>query len=474
MFEALGKIGNFMAKLNINMIDDYLFLQGEEDLWLNAIFVFDSSSLLYLYEYSDETKEEILQTLKVKFKDRLWIPNHVAYEYLKNRERVINSPINDSKKYNDLKNNHLSFIEESLNKISNKTKDLYKKIEKQDMHPHINKDIVLNFEEETKNIKDSFKVFSDSFNEEVDKRKSEIDILLKNDIVLNFLVDNVDVGNEYSIEKIFNIIEEAKFRFSNKIAPGWLDENDKIGIQRFADFIIWKQILEHSKDVNKSIILITNDLKIDWCHSVGKGSKKKLIRPAMELIKEMKEHTSNSFWMYSFKDFLYKSQTLIKSNITNKALEEIEEVSKKRVSPAKLVIQLLSNNGSLPTASTLNWGQRSGRNPNQAYIHLPIEACKSDFFPEAGIVFSITTDDNEVLTCIRVMENGKALTTIDQNQLGKYFRSRLGVELNEPIRYEDLKNHGRFDIAFHRIDEENYFMDFSGTILGIPLAACEW
>lgn len=452
-----------MTKLNINMIDDYYFPKEEKALWANAIFVFDSSSLLYLYEYSDETKKEILKTLKEKLKDRLWIPNHVAFEYLKNRERVISSPINDSTKYNDLKDNHLPFIEDSLNKISRKTKDFYNKIEKQDMHPHINKDIVLNFEKETKKIEESFKIFSKSFSDEVDKRKIEIDNLLNNDIVLKFISNNVDVGNEYSIEQIFNIIKEAKFRFSNKIAPGWLDENDKLGIQRFADLIIWKQILEYSKDVNKSIILITNDLKIDWCHSVGKGSKKKLIRPAMELIKEMKDETSNIFWMYSFKDFLYKSQDLIKSNITDKALEEIEELSKKIESPAKLIIQLLSNNGTLPARSTLNWGQRSGRNPNQSYIHLPIEVCKSDFFPDAGIVFSVTTDDNVVLTCKRTMENGKALITTDQNQLGKYFRGRLGIKPDQPIKYEDLKDHGRFDIAFHRIDEENYFMDFSGN-----------
>jgi len=63
--------------------------ESEEALWEEAIFVFDTSSLLYLYEYSDDTKSNILSILKEHLQNRLWIPHHVAYEYLKNRERVI-------------------------------------------------------------------------------------------------------------------------------------------------------------------------------------------------------------------------------------------------------------------------------------------------------------------------------------------------------------------------------------------------
>ena len=125
-------------------------------------------------------------------------------------------------------------------------------------------------------------------------------------------------------------------------------------------------------------------------------------------------------------------------------------------------VSFLGNRGDLPQRSGLNWGQRAGREPNQAYIRLPIELTRTDFFPPRGEHFTILTDDNKALICVRRQDYGKAIHTPDNNsRMGLYFRHRLNVPEGMNIRKEDLEHYGRTDVDFYKIDEETYYMDFS-------------
>lgn len=125
---------------------------------------------------------------------------------------------------------------------------------------------------------------------------------------------------------------------------------------------------------------------------------------------------------------------------------------------------LLDRSGNLPQRSGLNWGQRpeEHREPNQAYIKLPADVYKTDFFPPRKTHFTVLTDDGKVLICTRAQDNAKAIHTPHNNSLiGEYFRSRLGVPLGGTVKLSDLNRYGRHDIDFYKIDDETYFMDFS-------------
>ena len=153
----------------------------------------------------------------------------------------------------------------------------------------------------------------------------------------------------------------------------------------------------------------------------------------------------------------------------NDVLESIRILSKHALFDAdiqtnstnKAVISLLSNKGVVATRSGLNWGQRQGRNPNQAYIRLPSRISQTGFFP-LDRQFTVTTDDGKTMN-LRVEQAGnKAITTPDSNALiGEYFRNRLGVPNGGLITVEHLINYGRTNVAFIRIDEETFYMDFS-------------
>lgn len=119
----------------------------------------------------------------------------------------------------------------------------------------------------------------------------------------------------------------------------------------------------------------------------------------------------------------------------------------------------------VPRRSGLNWGQRpeEGREPNQAYIHLPASIFRTSFFPPKTVHFTILTDDRKTLICTRAQEEfGKAIHTPQNNSLiGEYFRNRLGLANGAPISIEDLHRYGRTDVDFYKIDDETYYMDFS-------------
>jgi len=119
------------------------------------------------------------------------------------------------------------------------------------------------------------------------------------------------------------------------------------------------------------------------------------------------------------------------------------------------------------TAAGLNWGQRAGREPNQAYIPIPMAIAKSDFFPSLGVPFSVLTDDNIPFVCVRAQPKAKggkigfAIETPSNNsELGEYFRHRLGLQPGVFVHLDDLKRYGNLYVTFTKINEDEYYMQF--------------
>lgn len=135
----------------------------------------------------------------------------------------------------------------------------------------------------------------------------------------------------------------------------------------------------------------------------------------------------------------------------------------------KVTISFLDRSGRLPLgASGLNWGQRDGREPNQAYIKIPVDIIRKRFFPEKTLHFLVLTDDGKELICHTAQNSsvdptlGKAIHTPQNNSfLGLYFRNRLGLANGQKVTIHDLLRYGRTDVTFSKIDDETYYMDFS-------------
>jgi hypothetical protein len=111
--------------------------------------------------------------------------------------------------------------------------------------------------------------------------------------------------------------------------------------------------------------------------------------------------------------------------------------------------------------SGLNWGQRDGRNPDQAYIPVPAEITKLGFLPERGAHFQVVTDDGEAFICTVAQAGGKAIETPNDNAiLGRYFRRRLGLSSGAFVETEDLERFGSNFVRLYRDGDDSYRLSF--------------
>ncbi len=125
-----------------------------------------------------------------------------------------------------------------------------------------------------------------------------------------------------------------------------------------------------------------------------------------------------------------------------------------------------SSAGETHQRSGLNWGQREGREPNQAYIPIPSTVAKSNFFPPKGIHFQVTTSDGQAFICTVAQDGDKALETpFDNSILGKYIRQRLGLALGSYVSADDLNRFGANAVKVTRIDSDTYKLDLEPGIL---------
>lgn len=160
----------------------------------------------------------------------------------------------------------------------------------------------------------------------------------------------------------------------------------------------------------------------------------------------------------NFIDF-YESKRVI---LDFKKENEQDSQLKERFTDKVTLSLLHSDKHEVPSRSGLNWGQRPGREKNQAYINIPADIGRSGFFPDIGNTFTILTDDDKHLICVRAQANGKGLhTTLNNSLMGEYFRYRLGLKNGEFVTIEHLIRYGRTNVDIYKLDEETYYMDFS-------------
>ncbi len=149
---------------------------------------------------------------------------------------------------------------------------------------------------------------------------------------------------------------------------------------------------------------------------------------------------------------------------TNNGFQKVVDVSSQFYGLGKATVSLVDRYGRMPQRSNLNWGQRPeyNRDKNQAYLALRGAVRNSDFFPPRGFHFTVLTDDNHSMQCVRAQDGDKAIHTPHDNaELGRYFRKRLGLKSGVLVTAADLNKYGRTTVDFYKIDDENFYMDFS-------------
>lgn len=292
----------------------------ESELWKNAFFIFDTSSLCELYNLTEETKITMTGIL-ANLKDRIWIPAQTMYEYQKNRDKVIMNPITE--KYLVPKFLDQDFVSTLKNFIiSHKSMPYY--------HPYIDSAELDKLEKQSDELSVILKDIKKSISKQYEKRKEDIIALKKKDCIYDTII-SFNIGTPFSYVEQLAIIQEGELRYRNSIPPGYLDRDNKSGTQIYGDLIIWKEILKHSKELKAPIIFICNDIKTDWYMEHNKNSEPNV--PRHELIKEFFDTTGGDIWFYTLKQFIdglenhYKELTMLP---LFKGLDAVKFVLEKR------------------------------------------------------------------------------------------------------------------------------------------------
>ena len=257
-------------------------LGNEKTLWEKALFVFDSSALLNFYGYSEKTRQEIFDDVFKKLADRLWMTNQTEYEYLKNRERLLLSP---KSLYDDLLATY--FDSKPFGVFKNQFNQLISRTKEDTKHPHFEKGYFQDFQTKLEQFDLELQVFTKELKEKIEKKKSEIDFIQKNDSLNTAIYKYFQITEGYDFKKLVEIAKDGEFRYKNQIPPGYEDEK-KVGLAAYGDLVIWNQILALAKEKILPVILIIDDLKIDWCYQ-NKEDKNIADSPREELIKEFQD-----------------------------------------------------------------------------------------------------------------------------------------------------------------------------------------
>jgi prefoldin subunit 5 len=283
------------------------FKESDENIrevWETSLFIFDANILLNLYRYSDTTRNEFLRILD-KVKDRAWLPHRAAEEYLNNRLSVIDQ---QERSYDD-----------SVKSIES----LKQGLENARQHPFVSKGIMRKvssvFDELCNELKDNKSVHTTRISN--DEIKDSIARIFEN-----------SVGLPYEKERIEQLITEGEERYKQKIPPGFKDSS-KSGdsevfsekCRKYGDLIVWTQVIDKATELNKGVVLVTDDKKEDWWEKF----KGKTVGPRPELVKEFKDRANQTFHMYQADRFLELARENLGEQVSDEIVEEIREVRRR-------------------------------------------------------------------------------------------------------------------------------------------------
>jgi|GEM_PF-2620806 len=292
----------------------------EETIWQEGIFIFDSSTLLNFYEFSVDARKDIYTNIFPLLKDRLWITNQTEHEFHKHREKVANRP---EALYQEIKDKY--YPDKHFKVFVQQYDQLKARTAKTNRHPYLTQEIFKDFEEALAGLAKQEKLLESKLDLEIDQRLAEHTAAIEKDQLLSFF----KVTPAYSYREIMEIVKEGEFRYRHGIPPGYADEKEKTGIEKFGDLIIWKQSIDLARQLKKPVLLIIDDLKADWCVT-DKKDKRKLVSPRFELIKEMQDEGGVAFWLYDSSQFVYKAKELLKSSVNEQVIKEVSSLAIKR------------------------------------------------------------------------------------------------------------------------------------------------
>lgn len=257
-----------------------------EDVWVDGLLVFDTSSMLRIYEWHIDKAIEFKDVLKFKV-ESIWVPHQVNSEFTQ----------------------HVEYVE-----AENKYDKIIEKLETQPIKWNKVRKMLERWE--SNGFEESFKLkvlemeTSGVSSDQIIELK-QIANKLHHDHRLVVPIDSIFEELFSNVGEPFLDTEEQKIKKEfedTPLAPGFMDR-DKGNANSHGDFFVWKQMQRKSIESSRDIIFITLDLKEDWF------SDKDQKVPREDLLKEFYDITQNRIIIIPLTSFLEECSVYLNENI---------------------------------------------------------------------------------------------------------------------------------------------------------------
>ena len=250
-----------------------------------TIIILDANVLLKAYDYQPEMIDFCLKCL-YKIEEYILLPSIVCSEYESHYQE----------KYGSIKNKYIKMRRKCIEPLNKFNDSIIKVLEHEKDEKQLDEVEDLGIE-----LKKHINAIEEIINDFINKYDNDNSIVLSinNEDRIKKFYDNLlkenKLLNGFSQLEIYKICLEGEKRYSKKIPPGFEDIK-KGGLRQYSDFILWKEIIKCSKDNNKNIIFISNDIKKDW-----------RVRETNELLSylknEFENETNRTIECYTSKEF---------------------------------------------------------------------------------------------------------------------------------------------------------------------------
>lgn len=237
------------------------------------LIVIDTTILLELYRKPANISLDIIKAFK-EIIDKIYVPRQVYDEYIRNYHKVSGD---EKSKYQNVRNELSQIVIHLQENITSRITE-YRKHDYTDILK-----LQSDLEGKIKDIKDIVKEFENNHKQESERN---LDFILKDKVkeFVDSLMERGNVGVAIPFSERMLILQEGKIRFENLIPPGY-EDNGKVGVARYGDLFIWKNIIEVAKERNANILFVCNDVKEDW----WEWDRENPIELRRELLEEFKE-----------------------------------------------------------------------------------------------------------------------------------------------------------------------------------------
>lgn len=318
-----------------HLLPEY-FQPSDDDIkrvWENGTIVLDANVLLNLFRYSNNSRNELIKILQF-YQNRLWVPYQVAFEFLENCQTVpasLKKAISDAIKACDS-------IQSSIENLLGLNKyDKYHLLKPEELRKEVAK-------------------FQERMRGKVEKVKKEFEDVDRESILetITSLLEG-KVGDDFDEKTLEELFREGEKRYKESIPPGYKDLNDKKGAPKrhlYGDLIWWKQSMEYAKTNHVDLVIITDDAKEDWWYKIDSETKS----PRVELIKEFRKETGQTFHMYRTSRFMELSKKFDKVSVSSTSIKEVRNSSMHLSSLSGLwpEISRIANEGWIANAAKMN------------------------------------------------------------------------------------------------------------------------